>query len=243
MMYTNPVALNIEAHADLKISPSPNGYGFAANSLTVMLTVSEFFDAARFYPIIFSVSPEGQMVPVVLLGIEENENLFVDEDGRWDAHYIPAYVRRYPFVTSDGAEGQLTVCFDEAYDGFNLNDGISLFEHGEPTERMQEIQSFLHDYYQQMQLTSQFCEVIREKGLLKEISAQVSLKDGRKFGLNGLQVVDEEKLTQLSDLELVSLFRNGMLALIQAHHISLRNFGLLVDRKSEQVGIRDEDGF
>ena len=37
------------------------------------------------------------MYPVALLGLKKNQNLFVDKSGKWNADYIPAYARRYPF--------------------------------------------------------------------------------------------------------------------------------------------------
>jgi hypothetical protein len=234
MMYSQPAALNRETHAEMTLSPSPTGYGFAADLLTVMLVTTEFFDAGRHYPIIFTVTPDKRVVPLALLGLEENENLFVDESGKWDAQYIPAFIRRYPFVTTDGAEGQMTVCFDQAYDGFDLEGGVPLFEDGEPTAKTKEIQAFLQDYFQQMKLSERFGETLQEMGLLKEMTAQASLEDGRKFALNGLQVVDEQKLAELPDTEIVKLFRSGMMLLIHAHLISLRNLGAIVDRKSKR---------
>lgn len=240
-MYSTPVALNRDRHADLTISPSPNGFGFANDALTVMLVASEFFDAGRIYPIIFTVTPQKSVVPLALLGLEEQENLFVDEDGKWDAHYIPAYIRRYPFVTTDGSEGQMTVCFDESFDGFNLEGGLPLFENGEPTVKTKEIQNFLQDYFLQMKQTEQFGLMLQEKGLLREISAQASLNDGRKYALNGMLVVDEEKLAQLPDTEVVTLFRTGAMALIHAHLLSLRNISSLAERKSQRYTVDTED--
>lgn len=233
MMYSKNVALNRELHADLTISPSPEGFRFAADSLTAMLAASEFFDAGRLYPIIFAERGEKGVLPFALLGLEEKENLFVDAEGNWIAQYIPAYVRRYPFITTDGAEGQMTVCFDESFDGFNLEGGVPLFENGEPTEKTKEIQSFLQNYFQQMQQTELFCAMLKEKELLRQISAQASLRDGRKYALNGMLVIDEQKLAQLPDDEIVKLFRNGMLALIHAHLLSLRNISSLAERKEK----------
>jgi hypothetical protein len=236
MMYTSPVALNREQHASLTISPSPAGFRFAAEALTVMIAASEFFDAGRCYPIIFTQTPDNSLMPLVLLGLEKSENLFVDESGKWDAPYIPAFVRRYPFITTDETDGRMTVCFDEAYDGFNLDGGLPLFENGEPTEKAREIQAFLQDFYVRMKQTGEFSSMLLELGLLRQISAQASLEDGRKYDLNGMLVVDEQKLSLLSDSEIVRLFRNGNLALIHAHLLSLRNLGLLVTMKGKKIG-------
>jgi len=234
-MYSNAVALNSELHSDFTISPSPNGFRFASDLLTVMLVAPEFYDAGRQFPIIFTVMPDESVQPVALLGFEAEENLFVDDDGKWTGRYIPAYIRRYPFITTDESEdGKAIVCFDETFDGFNLEGGIALFEGLEPTPKTVEIQNFLQGYLQQLKQTRAFGAMLLEKGLLREISAQANLEDGRTYGLNGMQVVDEQKLAELSDEEIVQMFKDGSLPLIYAHLLSLRNLQELVERKGSQ---------
>ena len=234
VFYSNPVPLNKELHASLTVSPSPNGFRFASTARTVILAAVEFFDASRQFPIIFSSTPDGSILPVALMGLEENENLFVDGDGAWLGQYIPAYIRRYPFITTDGSEGQTTVCIDEDFDGFNLEAGFPLFENSEPTPKTQEIQAFLQDYFLQMQQTEQFCTMLLQKGLLRQIDVQANINDGRTYPLNGMLVVDEEKLTQLPDSDVVTLFRSGAVALIHAHLFSLRNLNTLIERKVKE---------
>ncbi|MBV5304240.1 MAG: SapC family protein [Chlorobium sp.] len=236
LFYQNPVALNKEAHADMTVSPSPEGYRFAASTRAIMIAAVEFFDAGRQFPIIFSASTDGTIFPVALLGLEENENLFVDVEGVWTAPYVPAYIRRYPFITTDGSEGQTTVCFDEAFDGFDLEGGLPLFEDGEPTEKTREIQAFLQDYLLQIQQTKAFGSMLLDAGLLKQIDAQANMADGKSYALNGMLVVDEQKLTQMADVDIVKMFRNGSMALVYAHLLSLRNFTTLINLKAKREG-------
>jgi hypothetical protein len=232
MFYKNPLPLNMEEQAKLTVSASPQGFKFAASTQFVLLASVEFFDAGRQFPIIFTATPDKSILPVALLGLEKGENLFVDVEGAWSGQYIPAYIRRYPFITTDGAEGKMIVCYDKAFDGFNLEGGVPLFEGGEPTAKMQEIQSFLQDYYVQMKKTGQFCAQLLESKLLRQIDAQATMKDGRSYPLKGMLVVDEQKLAQLPESDIVKLFRSGQLAMIHAHLLSLRNFGVLIDRKA-----------
>ena len=85
---------------------------------SVPLASVEIPHAAREYTIVFAGTDEVQ--PIVLLGVGAQENLYVTEDGGWDAAYIPAFVRRYPFVFSKSAEGdKFTLCIDESWDGCN----------------------------------------------------------------------------------------------------------------------------
>ena len=201
-LYQKPLALNIETHAALTIGPSPNGYRFAAT------------------------------VQTCLLGLEQNENLFVDAAGAWQAAYIPAYIRRYPFITTDEQEGRFTVCFDEAFDGFNQEGGAPLFAEGQPTQKLQEIQAFLQDYLQQLKQTEQLGATLAAAGLFKQVDLQANLPDGRNFNLNGLLIVDEQQLAQLPDSDIVKLFRSGALALIHAHLLSLRTLSSLIELKT-----------
>src|SRR5262245_49510004 len=72
------------------------------------LSFTEFSVACRDYPIAFlNAGDAGNFVPMVVLGLETQQNLFVTKDGVWETSaYVPAYVRRYPFcmtrVTVDG---------------------------------------------------------------------------------------------------------------------------------------------
>lgn len=229
LFYQNPVVLDRDIHSALTISASPNGYSFAAKAQTVILATVEFFDAGREYPIIFNQLPDGRILPLALMGIEEGENLFVSEANAWLGNYIPAYIRRYPFIHTDETEQR--VLFDEAFDGFNLEGGIPLFDSGEPTQRTQEILAFLKDYYQQMKSTEQFGALLAQAELLKPIDAQMKLDDGRSYALKGMLVVDEQRLTMLPDSDIVRLFRGGWLALIYAHLLSLKSLSGLMGRK------------
>jgi len=233
LFYQNPVALNMESHAGMTVSSSPLGYRFAASTQSVMLSTSEFFSACRQFPIFFIHSEEGPLFPVALLGVEEHENLFVDAEGVWTGQYIPAYIRRYPFITTNGSEGQTTVCFDEAFDGFNLEGGAPLFDDGEATEKTREIQAFLQEYLLQVQQSREFGAMLLKEGLLKQVDAQANMASGKSFSVKGLLVVDEQKLSQMADGDLVKLFRNGSLALVYAHLLSLQNLTTLVNLKAK----------
>jgi len=167
------------------------------------------------------------------MGLENGENLFVDEQGNWTGAYIPAYIRRYPFITTDGADGQMAVCFDEAFDGFNREGGTPLFKNNEPSPKMQEIFAFLEDYYKQIKQTEQFGSFLAEAGLLRQIDAQANMADGRRFALNGMLVVDEQNLSQMPDTDILRLFRGGSLSIIHAHLLSLRNLKGLMERKGQ----------
>ena len=232
LFYKEPVAINAETHRELTVSPSPAGYAFATRAHTVMLNAAEFIEAGHEYPIIFSSGADGSAGPLALLGLEAGENLYVDNAGVWNANYIPAYVRRYPFIPADTGAPEFPVCVDWAFDGLNNEGGQRIFdEAGEPTEYCRFIQAFVSDFQRQHALGRAFSAKLRELELFRSMDANIKLIDGRAFVLQEFLIVDENKLARLGDVAVLELFRKGYLALIYAHLASLRNLAKLSQLK------------
>jgi hypothetical protein len=230
LFYDKPVALNKNEHKNLKIKPSTGDYSFAAKTNSVILAGVEFSEAAKEYPIVFARVGEG-LVPVALLGLRNEENLFVDASGGWDARYIPAFVRRYPFVLAEtGETTQRMVCIDESFSGFSDKEGEPLFDGEEPTALLQQAIDFLEEYQRQYLRTEQFLKRLKELDLLKELNAQVDMADGQQFGLSGLMIVDEKKLLELDDEQALAFFRSGELAWVYCHLMSIGSLGSMIDR-------------
>jgi hypothetical protein len=231
MFYNKPVALNKVTHKEVKVTPIDGDYSFAKKINSVIVAGIEFTEAAKEYPIVFAQAGDS-FVPVALLGLRNQENLFVDDDGTWDARYIPAFVRRYPFVLASTPDAeQLVVCIDESYSGFNDSEGEALFsDDGEPVELLNKTMEFLEEYQRQYARTEAFLARLKENDLLMSLNARVDLVDGKQFSLTGLLAVDERKLLQLSDEKAVQLFRAGELAWIYCHLMSLGCMGRMVDR-------------
>jgi hypothetical protein len=236
LFYEKPVALNKVTHKDIKIAPLGGNFSFAAKTNSVIMAGIEFAEAAKEYPVVFAKAANERIVPVALLGMRNSENLFVGEDGKWDARYIPAFVRRYPFVLAQAGErGDLTVCIDQAYAGYNAADGQNLFdENGQNTPLLQRAVDFLTDYQRQYRRTEAFIERLNDAGLLMSLSAKVNMKTGKQFALTGFMVVDEKKLLQVDDETALKLFRAGELAWVYSHLLSLSNLSRLVDRVAGQ---------
>ena len=230
LFYDKPVSLNKEVHKDLKIKSGNSDFSFATKTNSVILAGVEFTEAAKEYPIVFAQAGEG-MVPVVLLGLRNEENLFVSDKGEWDARYVPAFIRRYPFVLADTEEaGQRMVCIDESFGGFNDAEGQSLFEEGEPTPVLKQAMDFLEEYQRQYVRTEHFIQRLRDNDLLMELNAKVDMADGQQFALTGLLAVDEKKLLQLSDEKALEFFKSGELAWVYCHLMSLGNMAGMIDR-------------
>jgi len=240
LLYQEPVALDVKKHRELTVAPSPTGYTFAASAHSVMLTAFEFSEACRDYPIIFYAADDGSITPLALLGLQAGENLFVDEAGAWKAAYIPAYIRRYPFIPADTGTQEFPICIDRKFDGLNIEGGQRIFnDQGEPTDYCRQVQAFLHDYQSQPAGTSAFTLKLHELGLFRPMDANIQMRDGNSFHLQGLLIVDEESLTRLGDAPVQELFRKGYLGLIYTHLASVKNLTRLIDMKALRTSLKD----
>jgi SapC len=103
LIYEKAVPVTRQRHGNVSIKAGSD-FGYAKTVNSVPLLASEFDLASREYAIVFS-GQGNDMMPAALLGIRDNENLYVDDKGLWNAKYIPAFVRRYPFVFSTDFAG------------------------------------------------------------------------------------------------------------------------------------------
>jgi hypothetical protein len=234
MYYEKPVLLDREKHRNRRVLPT-GGFGFSRKSNSLYLAAAEFNEACKEYPIVFTRSGNGKVVPVAVLGLREKENLCLDAQDRWVGRYLPAFLRRYPFVLAEVPGQSLAVCIDEAYPGLSDTEGQALFdEKGQETPFLKQTLEFLTQYQHEYARTEAFCKKLEDNGLLKETNARANLRDGRVFTVNGLLVVDEKKLLELPDATVLALFRSGEMHLITAHLLSLSNIQRLADRLAEQ---------
>ncbi len=240
LFYERPVPLNRTEHKDLRIKPIPN-LKFAGSVHSVPLTGVEFPSAARDLPILFGGVTAADAGPMVLLGLRQNENLYVNDAGQWEANvYIPAFVRRYPFVLAEkpvGAEGDdFTVFLDEAYDGFGTVEGERLFkEDGSETELLANAVKFLGEFQSHITRTQWFMEQLRKHDLLEPRNIRLE-RGGQSINLNGLFVVNEDKLRQLDEKTTHEFLREGVFGWIYAHLLSLNN----IDRVSQRLSQREQ---
>lgn len=238
--YERPVPLNRTAHKDLRLKGVPS-LKFAANVHSVPLTGVEFPAAARDVPILFAGTEMKDAGPMALLGLRQNENLFIDANGQWaSGTYVPAFVRRYPFILAEKPDGQpgddFTVFLDEAYEGFNNDEGERLFkEDGTDSEMLSNAVNFLGEFQQHVARTHWFMDQLRKYDLLEPRNIRLE-KDGKAITLNGLFVVNEEKLRQLDEKVAYEFLKEGVLGWIYAHLLSLAN----IDRVSARLNQREQ---
>jgi hypothetical protein len=241
VFYRNIVALSRERHKDWYVDLR-QGYEFTRETNSVYVAGSEFPAVARELPIVFGRDGQGKALPVALLGLRNNTNLMIDDKGNWLGSYIPAYIRRYPFIlgSADESNQNFAVCIDESYSGFNtVQEGEPLItEEGEHGELLSRTVKFLQDFHQHTQVTAAFCEAIDAAELLDSVQAKFSLKSGESFSLAGFQCVPRERLKTLPAATLKRFAEQDFLDLLYLHVYSLSNIDRLLDR----FGLHSEKG-
>jgi hypothetical protein len=228
IFYRRPRPLNSEVDRGKSLLIAPD-HGFARGTNSLVINGGEFRQAMRFYPIVFSLAEPVSAFAVV--GLLDNENLFVGTDGRWVAEaYLPAYVRRYPFILMEQpGNTELIVCFDED-SGLVVETGERpLFEAGQPTKLLQDAIGFCREFHAQHTATTAFVRALAAEGLLVRNEARVVLSSGKQMTLRGFDVVDEAKFNALPDELFLDWRRRGWVHLIYCHLMSMGNWARLVD--------------
>lgn len=204
----------------------------------IPLTVDEFSLAQRHYPIIFSAGADP--VPLALMGLNEGVNTFIDEEGKpIDRQvYMPAYIRRYPFLLARLNENsdELSLCVDPTADAIgDFEDGQPLFDGDQPSEATKAILQFCEQFEEAGQRTGAFMAELKKAGLLMDGEVAIQPEGAEQpFIYRGFQMVDEEKLRELRGDELRKMNQNGLLPLIYAHLFSLAQTREVFARQIEQ---------
>jgi hypothetical protein len=227
LFYKNPMPLEPARHAKAGLG-SRADFGFARKTNAVALTLSEFGVAARNYPIVFSAA--APVVPFAVLGVRDNENLFLDKDGKWrEDAYVPAYVRRYPFIFTEVPNTErLVLCVDEAAEHFEKTGSSQpFFVDGKPSENLTRALRFNEMFHAQLDDTRRFGAWLEENGMLEEKMARAELPGGQSYTLRGFRLISPEKIGVLKDEQVLELHKKGWLPLLHFHLQSLTNWAVL----------------
>lgn len=231
LFYRSAVPVSAQRHRDWSVKTGES-YAFAAGVNSVPVTAIEFAQAAAEYPVVFA-GTEQSVFPAVILGLKENQNLWVAADGAWKGKYVPAFVRRYPFVFSQDAEGKVfTLHLDETFEGCNQSGrGERLFDaEGAQTQYLRTVLGFLQEYQARFRRTQAYCARLLELKLLQPMQAQFTLSGGEQRSLSGFMVVDRAKLKALPADVLAEMVTKDELECTFLHLASLRHFQDMLER-------------
>ena len=226
LFYQSLSPLSSQAHGNTKIRMRSN-YPESAKTHAVPITVDEFSQVMKHFPIVFGAG-EGA-APLALFGLSDGVNHFVDAEGNWAKDvYIPAYIRRYPFLLAKFSEAseELTLCFDDKSEVIDLagTDGVPLFDGDQPSEHTKSVLSFCEQFETSVARTRSFMEELQKLDIV--IDGEVSLQHdtlAQPAVYRGFRMVSEDKLRELRGDQVRKLVQNGMIGLIYAHLFSLAN--------------------
>jgi hypothetical protein len=207
---------------------------FAAAASAVPLGIDEFFAAQAVFPIVFSIA--ATPLPMALLGLVTGINLFVDAAGIWRPRaYMPAYMRRYPFILASQAEAdRLALYIDRDCDLVVEAGGEALFANGAPTPYTERMLAFAHGVHQQLEHAASFAAALAQHDLLVERTAEVAMPGGARHLVQGFRIVDETRFNALPDAVWLDWRRRGWIGLLHAHLLSQGRWASLVEIAGER---------
>jgi hypothetical protein len=228
MFYKRPRPVDRARDGKLKVS-RPKNYNFASGTNAIPLLVDEFGQAASHYPIVFAAGPSP--IPAAIVGLRADQNNFIDKAGQWKTNaYLPAYVRRYPFIFMDDPNNkQFVLCIDEGSDMLGEQGEFALFKDDEPTAFTREAMEFCAMLRHQGEATDEFVKALQEQNLLKENNAQITFPNGEKTALGGFLVIDPNKFDALPDNVYLEWRKKGWIGLVFAHLLSSHRWQDLID--------------
>ena len=226
LFYKQPELLSPDRHGGKSLAKSIN-FRFARATNSVPLNSVEFALAQRHYPIVFT--PANPPLPVAILGLRDEQNLFVNAEGGWKpGHYIPAYVRRYPFVfTTSAGEESFALCVDAASEFIVDGAENPLFENGKPTQTTNNALNFCAAFQAEFNKTRDFCAALEEQKLLDVKAADVALPGGQKLVFGNFRVVNEARFQALPEAVVLDWYKRGWMGLVYAHLLSFGSWAHL----------------
>lgn len=230
LFYRELVAFDIDAHGALAFPDPAPDYHFAARTSVVPLLLHEVPLALRHYPLVF-LPGDTKNPPTLaaLVGIGDERNRFVETDGRWRRDtYLPAWVRRYPFIAVN-AEGQSdpVLALDPQAEWIKQGGGERLIKDGKPTPRLEFIIAFQKEFQDFALRTQAVAKALQDAGVLEDGSLRIESpandKTEQAREIKGFLTVSEQKLRALSAEAVARLHQADALGLAYAQLFSLAN--------------------
>lgn len=230
----NLVTLDNVEHAGLKVNHHyGEGSGSGLNQIRAFIT--EFHEAQREYPILFRKTEAGTYYAVCILGLDPNENLFLDGTS-WSGRYVPVALRRGPFKIgmqqTAGQDATPNIQIDLEDPRVGNEDGIDLFEpNGGLSPYLNQIASTLNTIHLGMHKEEEFFKELESLRLIEPITVQIKVNDEKGYAIPDVFTVSKDRLFKLDDEEIGKMHQSGLLALCYWTMNSLSNTDNLLERK------------
>jgi hypothetical protein len=237
LFYNDLAPLNSRDHGTWR-ARSVDKAPWVAGQHAVPITTDEFALAHRDFPIVFSGGE--QSVPLVLMGLNEGVNVFFDDEGTMTTPaYVPAYVRRYPFLLArlNTNSEEMSLCFDPSSGLVGEGEeGSALFDGDQPSEHTKGLLQFCQNFEEAGARTQSFMEELKKAELLMdgELAIQRPEEPEKPYVYRGFKMINQDKLREIHGDKLRTWNQNGMLPLIYAHLFSLDLMRVIFARQVEQ---------
>ena len=230
--------LNNVDHAELKVRPY-FGAAFGDQVNSVRLFPTEYETASREYAILFRRDADsGQTFAIALLGLDADENLFLDGE-RWNARYVPAVQARGPFSiglqrNEDGTPGEAMIHVDLDDPRVGSDEaGLPVFlAQGGNAPYLNKIVEVLRTISEGLEIEPAVVAAFSEFELLQPVQLQIQIDDSRRYDLVDFLRLDSGRLAALDGAALERLHRAGFLGLAFAAAASLGNISQLIELKN-----------
>jgi hypothetical protein len=235
---TNRVLLNNVDHGDLRVVTG-QGAAFGDNLNQVLIFPTEFEAVQREYPIFFRKDADGAFQAVALLGLDRDENLFLDDavhGGGWNARYVPAIQQRGPFsIAVRESDGEPMIHVDLDHPRVRAGEGEPVFlPAGGNSPYLQHVARLLGLIYDGLEIGKAMFAAFQAHELIEPVDVEIKLDDHVQYDLPDLYAVSQERFASLDGAALEALHRAGFLAAAQWVLSSLGNVATLVELKNRK---------
>ncbi|RST85341.1 SapC family protein [Aquibium carbonis] len=235
LFYKKIVPLDNVKHRDLRLTRKGNVFPFARGANLIPAVIDEFGAAMAHLPIAFLPGAK-QPAAVFLIGLEPGSNLFLESDDSWVGRYVPAYLRRYPFIVGDVPGGEALLCLDEGDEGISTSEGERLFnDAGEAEPAVIQARDLCANYKRSADRTDEFCATLQKLGLFESVTLNAQTPDRGNTVVHGLFTVDEAAFDRLAPEDVTMLHEKRFLKPIVQHMASMGAVTKLADRNAERL--------
>lgn len=229
-MFKNLTNLDVDIHKNLRFEPSVS-LKFAATTPSAPVVASEMSQAMRQFPIVFP--EDGPLLPFVFMSLKQDENAFIDADGAWLGDYLPAHIRRFPFILGHTDDpDKFTIMFDDDASEISEVSGNRLYDdEGGMAPALTETVEFLQAFQSEIQATEMLLKPLIEKDVMTQQNISVNRPDGSTWTFDNVRAVDMDRVRALDDATIAEWARSGLMDVIYAHVHSLENVRYLAERQ------------
>lgn len=234
----NRVLLNNVEHGDLRVD-ARHGAEFGDNINQVLIFPTEFEDVQREYPIFLRKDANGDYQAVALLGLDRDENLFLDATG-WRARYVPAVQQRGPFSIAlqerPGAALEPMIHIDLDHPRVGRTDGEPLFlPEGGNAPYLKHVSRVLGVIYDGLEVGKPLYAALEELSLIEPVAVEIKLSDREAYDLPDVYTIAHDRLMALQGPDLERLHQSGLLRAAYAVLSSMGNVARLIELKNRKL--------